>query len=82
MLVVGCAHSKVEEIVMEAKHHLNANVELVAGGLHLMPYSAEYITGLTRKLKGELGVRRIAPSHCTGVGGLQDLEGSLRCKLF
>ncbi len=66
VLIVGCSHSRVEEIVVETKLRLKANVELVAGGLHLMPYSVESIAGLARKLKSDLGVRRIAPSHCTG----------------
>ncbi len=73
VLIVGCAHSRVEAIVLETRKRLNANVELVAGGFHLIPYSAEYITELARKLKNDLGVDRIAPSHCTGVTA---------CKIF
>ncbi len=71
VLIVGCAHSRVEEIVVETKKRLNANVELVAGGFHLMPYSSKYITVLARKMKNELGVRRIAPAHCTGATALK-----------
>lgn len=74
VLIVGCSHSRVEEIVVETKRRLNANVELVAGGLHLIPYSAEYITALAGKLKNDLGVKRIAPAHCTGVRAMQILK--------
>lgn len=73
VLIVGCSHSRVEDIVLETKKRLNANVELVAGGFHRMPYSAEYITRLAQNLKADLGVTRIAPSHCTGVTA---------CKIF
>ncbi|MDQ6891494.1 MAG: MBL fold metallo-hydrolase [Acidobacteriota bacterium] len=71
VLIVGCAHSRVEAIVVETKKRLNTNVELLAGGFHLLPYSAEYITELAGKLKNALGVRRIAPAHCTGVQACQ-----------
>lgn len=66
VIIVGCSHSKVEEIVLAAKKHLKGNVELVIGGFHLMPYSDETITQLAHRMKEELGVKRVAPAHCTG----------------
>ena len=74
VLLVGCAHSRVERIVNEAKDALRTNVELLAGGFHLLPYSGEDVTALARKLKTDLGVRRVAPAHCTGVQAMQILK--------
>ena len=65
-LISGCSHSKIEEIVKEAKKHLGKNVSLVIGGFHHAPYSAEYITSIANMMKNELGVKYVATSHCTG----------------
>ena len=36
------------------------------GGFHLFPYDGDYILKLAKLMKDELGVRRVAPAHCTG----------------
>ena len=66
VLITGCSHSKVEEIVRATKAFLGGNIELVEGGFHLMPYDAAYITNIAHVMKDDLGVRRVAPAHCTG----------------
>ncbi len=66
VLISGCSHSGIEEIVKEAKRATGAEVALVTGGFHLTPYSAEYVTELARMMKDELAVRLAAPTHCTG----------------
>ncbi|MFN2633799.1 MAG: MBL fold metallo-hydrolase [Thermoanaerobaculia bacterium] len=71
VLLVGCAHSTIERIVIEAMSLLKTDVELLAGGFHLLPYSSEEITALAQKLKADLAVRRIAPAHCSGVQAMQ-----------
>ena len=66
VLITGCSHSKVEVIIRAAKQYLGSNIELVEGGFHLFPYDAGYISNLAKQMKDELGVRRVAPAHCTG----------------
>ncbi|MFC1541923.1 MBL fold metallo-hydrolase [Candidatus Latescibacterota bacterium] len=65
-LVSGCSHSKIEEIVKVTKQHLGKDVSLVIGGFHHIPYSSEYVTSIAKMMKDELGVEKIACSHCTG----------------
>jgi len=65
-LISGCSHSKIEEIVKETKKHLGKDVSLVIGGFHHMPYSSEYVTMIAKMMKNELGVVKVACSHCTG----------------
>ena len=65
-LIVGCSHSQVEEIVQESKKHLESNVAGVAGGFHLYPYSAEYLSSIATVMMEELQVKWVAPAHCTG----------------
>ncbi len=65
-LISGCSHSKIEEIIKETKKYLGKNVLLVIGGFHQSPYSSDYITNIAKMMKDELGVRHVAPTHCTG----------------
>ena len=66
VLITGCSHSKVEEIVRATRQFLGGNIDLVEGGFHLFPYDAAYISNIARLMKDDLGVRRVAPAHCTG----------------
>ena len=66
VLITGCSHSKVEAIILATKAYLGSHIELVEGGFHLFPYDGDYISKLARRMKDELGVRRVAPAHCTG----------------
>jgi 7,8-dihydropterin-6-yl-methyl-4-(beta-D-ribofuranosyl)aminobenzene 5'-phosphate synthase len=66
VVVVGCSHSGVENIVAKVKDDLKRDVALVIGGFHLLPYGAEKITQVAKTLKGKLAVKRVAPAHCTG----------------
>ena len=66
VLVVGCSHSGVGEIVKATKKALNAEIALVTGGFHLLPYSREYVADLARSMKEELKVEQVAMTHCTG----------------
>jgi 7,8-dihydropterin-6-yl-methyl-4-(beta-D-ribofuranosyl)aminobenzene 5'-phosphate synthase len=66
VLITGCSHSKVEEIVRATKQFTGSQIELVEGGFHLFPYERDYIVKIAQQMKDELGVRRVAPAHCTG----------------
>jgi 7,8-dihydropterin-6-yl-methyl-4-(beta-D-ribofuranosyl)aminobenzene 5'-phosphate synthase len=66
VLLTGCSHSKVEEIVRATKQYLGTDIDLLEGGFHLFPYDATYISNIARLMKDDLGVRRVAPAHCTG----------------
>jgi 7,8-dihydropterin-6-yl-methyl-4-(beta-D-ribofuranosyl)aminobenzene 5'-phosphate synthase len=66
VLITGCSHSTVEQIVRATKESLGGPIELLEGGFHLFPYDRDYITKVGRELKDDLGVRRVAPAHCTG----------------
>jgi len=66
MLFVGCSHSRVEEIVREARDSLRKPVSFLIGGFHLNPYKADSVAVIAKKLVDGLAVERVAPMHCTG----------------
>lgn len=71
VLIVGCSHSMVDVITRETKTHLGRDVRLVMGGFHLLPYGESEISEIVRRMQDELGVKSVAPAHCTGHLGFQ-----------
>lgn len=65
IILTGCSHPGVIEIVECAKMITKKEVLLVVGGFHLLRDSGSSIRRKALRLK-ELGVRHVAPSHCSG----------------
>jgi len=60
IVITGCAHPGIVDIVKKAREFLKKNeVYLVMGGFHHPPVS------VVKKFR-EIGVEKVAPSHCTG----------------
>ena len=74
LLITGCSHSGVEKIVKETRRTTGEEVTLLTGGFHLLPYPAEYVSDLAHRLRDELGVGEVAPTHCTGDDAIQAFE--------
>lgn len=66
VLIVGCSHTGIENIISETKKVTNNKIELVYGGFHMIPFDRTQTFALANKIKNELQVHRIAPAHCTG----------------
>ncbi len=65
VLITGCGHPGVIEIVRVAKEVTGVDVKAVIGGLHLMRESDPGLESIATSLK-KLGVLEICPTHCTG----------------
>ena len=73
-VVTGCAHPGIVKIVERAIQLCPQKVILlVAGGFHLVSATEQEIMDISARLK-KLGVKRIAPSHCTGHTAVQIFE--------
>jgi len=66
VLVVGCSHPTIEKIVETTKAVTNKPVQLVIGGLHLLPANDDEIQRVATALHDTWQVAWIAPAHCTG----------------
>jgi len=66
VLIVGCSHSGVENIIVEAKKQTNNNIDLVYGGFHMLPFDRKQTLAQVDNIKNTLKVHRVAPAHCTG----------------
>jgi 7,8-dihydropterin-6-yl-methyl-4-(beta-D-ribofuranosyl)aminobenzene 5'-phosphate synthase len=65
IVVTGCAHPGVVELVRRAKESVGGEVALVLGGFHLGSASRRQVERIIADFRA-LGVRQAAPCHCTG----------------
>jgi 7,8-dihydropterin-6-yl-methyl-4-(beta-D-ribofuranosyl)aminobenzene 5'-phosphate synthase len=70
LVVTGCAHPGVHKMVQAALEVAAENVYLVMGGYHLGGASRAAVLGIVDDLTA-MGVRKVAPSHCTGEDAIQ-----------
>jgi 7,8-dihydropterin-6-yl-methyl-4-(beta-D-ribofuranosyl)aminobenzene 5'-phosphate synthase len=65
VVITGCAHPGVVNIVRRAKELTDGEVYFVLGGFHLGGVSEARIAGIVEDFQ-QLGVQRVAPCHCSG----------------
>ena len=65
VVVTGCAHPGIVNIVRRAIQMLNKPVLYALGGFHLMRSGEDEIIETIRELKN-LGVEYVTPTHCSG----------------
>jgi len=65
VVITGCAHPGIIEIVQHAKVSFNSEICLLIGGFHLKNNSDEVNSEIVTRMRG-LGVRLVMPLHCTG----------------
>jgi len=68
VLVVGCSHPGIVEIVEFAEKLTQKAPKLVVGGFHLIGRSEDEIAVIAEEIL-KSGVQYIAPCHCTGEKG-------------
>lgn len=65
VVITGCAHPGVVEMVERAKETTGEPVHLVVGGFHMSGMSQTQIQQVIQAFQ-KLGVERAAPCHCSG----------------
>lgn len=65
IVVTGCAHPGIDQMVARAKEVGKAQVHLVMGGFHLGGASQARVDEIIATFRS-LGVQQVAPCHCTG----------------
>ena len=72
VVVTGCAHPGIVEMVRRAKESAGGEVALVMGGFHLGSASRRQVERIIADFRA-LGVRQVAPCHCTGDRAMRTL---------
>ena len=75
VLITGCGHPGIVDMVRRAKEELGIEIHAVIGGLHLMNTQESGVAEMGAILQ-EMGVRQICPTHCTGDRSIAMLKES------
>jgi len=70
VVVTGCAHPGVVQVVEQAMNLFEGKVHLVLGGFHLRSKSTNELEAIMAEFR-RLGVEKVAPCHCTGDQAIQ-----------
>ena len=71
IIVTGCSHYGIVPIVKAViKQFSDEKILLVTGGFHMISYTPEQVNKICDMLM-DLGVKKIAPSHCTGEAAIK-----------
>ena len=65
IIITGCAHPGIVNIVKFVKNYFKKDVYSVLGGFHLMAYDENRVNLIIKDLR-KIGIERVGPSHCTG----------------
>lgn len=65
VVITGCAHPGVVEMVRQAQEVVPGKIALLAGGFHLLNMSKSQVQPIIAELR-QLGVGKVLPTHCTG----------------
>jgi 7,8-dihydropterin-6-yl-methyl-4-(beta-D-ribofuranosyl)aminobenzene 5'-phosphate synthase len=64
-LLVGCAHPGITNVIKQVQERFKKEIYMIIGGFHLYKKDDYSIKEIVNQIK-TLGVRKVAPCHCTG----------------
>jgi 7,8-dihydropterin-6-yl-methyl-4-(beta-D-ribofuranosyl)aminobenzene 5'-phosphate synthase len=73
VMITGCAHPGIIQLIEAAQNHFKDPVHLVLGGFHLFRKSRSQIIEIVDQFKRSL-VEKIAPCHCTGEAAIEQFK--------
>jgi len=77
ILLAGCAHSGIVNIVKCAINLFSKKEVILIGGFHMLNYSGEEVHKTIEELK-KLNITTVYPGHCTGNAAIEALLSSFR----
>jgi 7,8-dihydropterin-6-yl-methyl-4-(beta-D-ribofuranosyl)aminobenzene 5'-phosphate synthase len=70
VVITGCAHPGIVNLLSRAKKILPRNIYLVLGGFHLRNAAEDWVKKIIGNFR-ELGVLKVGATHCTGDRAIQ-----------
>ena len=65
VVITGCAHPGVAEMIRQAQAVVSGKIALLVGGFHLYQTSKDELPSIISEVH-QLGVDKVLPAHCTG----------------
>jgi len=73
IVITGCAHPGIVQIVEQAIELSGDPVRLVVGGFHLIDKNQDQIEAIVDDFR-RLGVQQVSPTHCTGEEAIESFS--------
>ncbi len=70
VVITGCAHPGIEDIVTKALEIKDEQILLVIGGFHLLRTGTDAVEGIAREFRDK-HIQYAAPTHCSGDGTIK-----------
>ena len=70
VILTGCAHPGIEEIVKKSRAEIGNNVLLVIGGFHLLRTGKNATESIASEFKDQ-NIKYASPTHCSGDGTIK-----------
>ena len=70
IVMTGCAHPGIEDIVAKSAEIRKGDLLLVMGGFHLLRTGKDAVVEIAKEIK-DSGMKYAAPIHCSGEGTIQ-----------
>ncbi len=81
VVMTGCSHPGIVEMLKEIKLKFNKNIFMVFGGFHLLEKSDDEMNKIINDMKA-LGVVKCGATHCTGVKQTQMIKEAFGSNFF
>jgi 7,8-dihydropterin-6-yl-methyl-4-(beta-D-ribofuranosyl)aminobenzene 5'-phosphate synthase len=65
VVITGCSHPGIVEILQRAQQVRNRPIYLVLGGFHLLAQGRETVEDIIQEFQN-MNIKHVAPTHCTG----------------
>jgi len=70
VVITGCAHPGVAEMVRQAQAVTSSQIAYLVGGFHLFQTPSEMVPSIITEVQ-QLGVAKVLPAHCTGDAAIE-----------
>lgn len=81
IIITGCAHPGIVQLIEEAHKRLREPIHLVLGGFHLFRKSSHQINEILDRFKS-LNVQTIAPCHCSGESAIEQFKEAFQDRCY
>ncbi|WP_129410042.1 MBL fold metallo-hydrolase [Marinitoga lauensis] len=81
VVIAGCAHPKIENILSFSKEIFKEKIHAVIGGFHFYKQYEEKLFVRLDKIK-KTGVEYLLPSHCTGIEAINVMNIEFKGKII
>lgn len=81
VVITGCSHPGIVEMLKEIKSTFNKNIYMVFGGFHLLDKSEQEMNSIISELKS-IGVVKCGATHCTGEKQIKQIKDAFGTDYF